>query len=184
MSKPTADVSVRLAWPADARDIARLQVRAWRTGYADLLPAQLLESLEEDAFAAQWTEAITTPAQARNRVLVALERVTVTGFALTATADDPDADPAKDGQVAELVVDPDKLGQGHGSRLLTACADTLRADKFERATYWLNSTDDALRAFLESAGWATDGAHRELDLTGDGSVRVKQLRLHTDLSEG
>lgn len=183
MSKPTADVSVRVAWAADARDIARVQVRAWRTGYADLLPAQVLDSLDEDAFAAQWDEAITKPAQARIRVLVALERATVTGFALTAPADDPDADPAKDGLVAELIVDPDKVRQGHGSRLITACADTLRADKFDRATYWLNSTDDALRTFLESAGWAADGAHRELDLTGDGTVRVKQVRLHTDLSE-
>ena len=184
MSTPTADVSVRTAWQADARDIARLQVRAWRTGYADLLPAQVLDSLDAEAFAAQWDEAINRPAQARNRVLVALERATITGFALTAAADDPDADPGQDGQVAELVVDPDKLRRGHGSRLITACADTLRADEFERATYWLNSTDDAMRTFLESAGWAADGAHRELDLSGDGSVRVKQLRMHTDLGEG
>jgi len=183
MSRPTADVSVRVAWAADARAIARLQVRAWRAAYADLLPAALLDGLDEEAFAAQWDEAISKPAEARTRVLVALERATVTGFALTAVADDPDADPATDGQVAELVVDPERVREGHGSRLITACADTLRADKFTRATYWLNSTDDALRAFLESAGWAPDGAHRELDLTGDGSVRVKQVRLHTDLRE-
>lgn len=183
MSKPTADVSCRLAWPADAPDIARVQVRGWRRGYADLLPEQVLDSLDEDAFAAQWAEAISTPAQAHTRVLVALERVTVTGFVLTAAADDPDADPSRDGQVAELVVDPEQLRRGHGSRLLTAAADTLRADKFARATCWVIATDDAMRAFLESAGWAADGAHRELDLTGDGSVRVKQLRLHTDLAE-
>ena len=45
------------------------------------------------------------------------------------------------------------------------------------------STDDVLRGFLTDAGWATDGAHRELDLTGDGSTTVKQLRLHTDLRQ-
>jgi hypothetical protein len=48
---------------------------------------------------------------------------------------------------------------------------------------WLNSTDDALRAFVTTAGWAPDGAHRELDLRGDGEVLVKQVRLHTDLTE-
>ena len=41
--------------------------------------------------------------------------------------------------------------------------------------------DDATRAFLTAAGWAPDGAHRTLDLTGDGSVTLKQVRLHTDL---
>jgi len=59
----------------------------------------------------------------------------------------------------------------------------MRADRFTRALVWLNSDDDARRAFLTDAGWAPDGAHRELDLTGDGTVRVKQVRLHTDVSD-
>ena len=48
---------------------------------------------------------------------------------------------------------------------------------------WLTTEDDARRGFLTGAGWGADGAHRELDLHGDGSVRVKQVRLHTDLAE-
>ena len=86
-----------------------------------------------------------------------------------------------DGEVAELVVDPAHRGAGHGSRLLHACVDTLRADRFVRATTWLTTTDDARRRFLTEAGWAPDGAYRELDLRGDGTVQVKQVRLHTDL---
>ncbi len=42
--------------------------------------------------------------------------------------------------------------------------------------------DDVLRGFLTDAGWAPDGAHRELDLDGDGTMRVKQVRLHTAIS--
>ena len=182
-SHPTADRSVRVAWAADAEAIARVQVRAWRQAYASTLPAALLERLDAHAFAAQWSEAITRPAEARTRVLVALDRASVVGFALTAVADDPDADPARDGQVAELLVDPEHQRGGHGSRLVQACADTLRADGFARATTWLNSTDDAMRGFLVDSGWAPDGAHRELDLTGDGTTLVKQVRLHTALAD-
>ena len=87
------------------------------------------------------------------------------------------------GEVAELTVDPGHTRQGHGSRLVQACADTLRADRFRTAVVWLTSEDDARRGFLTEAGWDPDGAHRELDLHGDGSVRVKQVRLHTDLTE-
>ena len=61
-------------------------------------------------------------------------------------------------------------------------ADTLRADGLTRATLWVTAGDDAMRGFLTGAGWAPDGAHRELDLTGDGSTRVKQVRLHTGIS--
>lgn len=180
---PTADVSARVAWAEDAPAIAHLQVRAWRRTYDGLLPADVLAALDPEQFAAAWQESLAKPKDARNRVLVALERNTVRGFAITSPSQDEDADPVADGEVSELTVDPDHTRHGHGSRLLHACVDTLRADRFRRAVTWVNSTDDDLRAFLTGAGWAPDGAHRELDLHGDGAVLVKQVRLHTDLSE-
>jgi ribosomal protein S18 acetylase RimI-like enzyme len=180
---PTADVSVRVAWADDAEAIAAVQVKAWRQGYDGLLPSDVLQGLDAHEFAAAWAASMAKPKDARNRVLVALERNTVRGFAITSPSTDPDSDPVADGEVSELTVDPDHTREGHGSRLLQACVDTLRADRFRRGVTWLNSTDDALRTFLTSAGWAPDGAHRELDLRGDGEVLVKQVRLHTDLGE-
>jgi GNAT superfamily N-acetyltransferase len=180
---PSADVSVRVAWADDAEAVAAVQVRAWRRSYESLLPADVLEAFDAEQFAAAWQASLAKPKDARNRVLVALERNTVRGFAVTTPSPDPDSDPIVDGEVAELTVDPDHVRHGHGSRLLQACVDTLRADHFHRAVTWVNSTDDDLRKFLTEAGWAPDGAHRELDLRGDGMVLVKQVRLHTDLSE-
>lgn len=180
---PSADVSVRVGWADDAAGIAAVQVRAWRREYADLLPADVLERLDPDEFAAAWATSMGAPQDARNRVLVALERNTVRGFAVTGPASDPDVDPVACGEVHELTVDPERTRRGHGSRLIQACADTLRADGFVTALVWLTTEDDVRRGFLASAGWAADGAHRELDLHGDGSVLVKQVRLHTDLTE-
>jgi len=179
---PTADVSVRIAWSADAPAIGAVQVAAWRDSYAGVLPADVLASMDVEQFAEQWAASMTKPADARNRVLVALERNDVRGFAVTGPCADPDADPVADGEIVELVVASGARGQGHGSRLLQACADTLRQDRFTRAVMWLRAGDDATRRFLVEAGWAPDQAHRELDLTGDGSARMKQLRLHTALS--
>lgn len=176
-----ADVSCRVAWADDAPAIAAVQVRAWRASYADLLPAALLEALDADEIAAGWRDALGRPPDARNRVVVALERNLVTGFAVTGPAADPDCDPVADGEVGDLTVDPHKRRAGHGSRLMQAAVDTLKADRFTRAVTWLAAADDATRTFLTTAGWAADGAFRTLDLTGDGSVQVKQVRLHTDL---
>jgi len=183
MSLPTADVSVRIAWAADAPAIAGCQVRAWRELYASVLPANVLEDLDDEAIAAAWTVALDKPGDARNRVLVALERATVRGFAVTAPAADPDADPVADGEIVEFSIDPAHRRAGHGSRLLQACADTMRADRFTRAVWWLPTTGDALREFVTGTGWSADGAHRELDLHGDGRVRLKQVRLHSALTE-
>jgi len=180
---PTADVSVRVGWADDAAGIAAVQVRAWKVAYDGVLPPDVLDRLDPEEFAAAWHTSLTAPRDARNRVLVALERNTVRGFAVTAPASDPDTDPITDGEISELTVDPEQTRHGHGSRLVHAAVDTLRADRFTRAVTWLNSTDDVRRGFLTDAGWAPDGAHRELDLHGDGSVRVKQVRLHTDLTQ-
>ena len=180
---PTADVSVRVGWADDAPGIASVQVRAWQREYADLLPTEVLTAMNPADLTEAWHQSLNRPKDARNRVLVALERNTVVGFAITGPAADPDVDPIAEGELSELTVEPAKVRLGHGSRLLQAAADTLRADKFARAVTWLNSTDDIRRRFLTEAGWAPDGAARELDLHGDGSVRVKQVRLHTDLGE-
>lgn len=179
MSSPTADVSVRVAWADDAPAIAALQLRTWRTTYAELLPADALP--DEDAVAAAWRASLGRPGDARNRVLVALERNRVVGVAICSPAGDPDCDPIADGEISELTVDPQERGRGHGSRLLQAAAETMAADRFVRAVHWVVSTDDALRAFLAGAGWAADGAHRELDLDGSGHDLVKQIRMHTAL---
>lgn len=181
MSQPTADVSVRVAWRSDAAAIAAIQVAVWRDAYAALLPPDLLAALPEDEFAAHWGQSIATPKEARQRVLVALERNVVRGFTTTAPSPDTDADPSRDAEVGELCVDPSARRAGHGSRLLHAAVDTLRSDGFGRATTWVASTDDDLRGFLTTQGWGADGAFRELDLDGDGAVTVNQIRLHTDL---
>jgi GNAT superfamily N-acetyltransferase len=181
-SGPTADVSCRVAWAEDAPAIAALQDRTRRADYADLLPPEALDA-DPAAAEAAWRQLLTTPADARLRALVALERNTVTGFAITAPATDPDTDPVADGEVLELTVGPDRRGMGHGSRLLQACADTLSADRFSRAVCWVNAADDGVRRFLDSAGWAPDTAHRTLDLDGTGATTVKQIRVHTRLGD-
>jgi GNAT superfamily N-acetyltransferase len=181
MSTPTADVSVRIAWGDDAAAIAELQLRTWRDVYADLVPVEALPT-DVEAAATAWRASLSGPKDARNRVLVALERNRVVGFAITSPAGDPDCDPVSDAELMELTIDPGERGKGHGSRLLQAAVDTMRADRFTRAVTWAVAADDALRTFLTEAGWAPDTAHRELDLDGDGSTLVKQVRLHTQFS--
>lgn len=182
MSEIVADRSVRIAWAADAAAIGAVQARAWMRSYASLLPQALLDRIDGGAFASTWREAISKPPSAKHRVLVALDHGRVVGFAATAPSEDPDADP-RDAEIVAIHVDPSELGSGHGSRLVAAAVDTMRADGFTRARLWVLSGDDDLRGFVESGGWAADGAHRTLDLTGDGSASVKQVRLHTDLRQ-
>jgi GNAT superfamily N-acetyltransferase len=125
----------------------------------------------------QWRLAVTEPPSPRHRLLVAVAGADVVGFAALAPADDPDLDAATDAEIVALSIAPDRGHEGHGSRLVNAAVDHLRADGFASTHVWLTETDLALRVFLEGAGWADDGARRSLDLHGDGTVVISQLRL-------
>lgn len=174
----SAPNSVRLALPAEAATLAELQRRGWAE-QGDV-GERMLASIDLRQMAQVWQRAINRPPLATFRVLVAVdEGGEPIAFATTEPDDSPDAVGGRDGQISEFVVDPPARRHGHGSRLLNACVDTLRADGFTRAVWWLPSTHDGLRRFLVDAGWGPDGAHREI---GDEELRVKQIRLHTDIS--
>ncbi|WP_026927977.1 GNAT family N-acetyltransferase [Granulicoccus phenolivorans] len=178
---PTPEGFVRLALPGEAAAIAEIQRRSW-AGDADT--GDLVAELAVDQLVRMWQTAILRPPLATFRVLVAVERTPgrerVTGFAALSPSSDPDSHEADDAEVEEFVIDPERRGHGHGSRLMQAVVDTLRADRFTRATWWIRATDDRLRTFLTGAGWDADGAHREVG-TDDGSIRIKQIRMHTGI---
>ena len=157
-----------------------LQRRAWAAQLPDDVAQNLLDSVTEAQMTEAWHAAITRPPQASYRVLVAIEAGRVVGFATTMPSPDDDSQPGVDGQIEEFVIDPPAQQRGHGSRLLNASADTLRADGFQRAFCWVGE-DDGLIRFMSGAGWVPDGAEREIG-TDDEAVRLRQVRLHTDLS--
>lgn len=169
--------TVRLALPAEAVDIARIQRRVWSE--SGLLDAAA-ESFSADEATRAWHDAIVKPALAHQRVLVAIAEAGVVGFAVTGPSADPDHE-ERVGQIAEFVVDPRHRGAGHGSRLINAAIDTLRQDGYLVATTWLPTTNDPLRSFLTSCGWGPDGAHQEVGAQ-DGGATLKLVRLHTDIS--
>ena len=173
--------SVRLAWPAEAASIADLQRRFWATQWPEELAERMLGEVTAQEMTLAWHTAITRPPTASSRVLVAVGSGRVVGFATTTASADDDAEPGVQGEIDQFVIDPPAQRRGHGSRLLNACADTLRSDGFRAASWWVGSEDDVLRRFLTAAGWSPDGASREIG-SEDGSVRLKQIRLHTDLS--
>ncbi len=177
---------MRQARAGDAVSLARVQVASWRCGFAGIVPDALLAELTSDeaesVWRDRWREAITNPPTSRHHVLAAVTDARareVVGFISAGPATDADRWPGTDGEVYELRVLPERTGQGHGSRLLHAAADTLTQDGFHTVCTWALEADTALRRFLESSGWGADGARGELDV----GQSVQIVRLHTTISE-
>jgi GNAT superfamily N-acetyltransferase len=183
-SSPVPDAGVRAARPSDGAALGHVHARAWAVGYRDLLPA----AADEAQLAQAWTAAVSAPPSPRHRVLVATAADRVVGFAALAPSADADADaapdrPGGDAELLVLLVDPDDVGRGHGSRLLNASADLLADSGTRRLRAWVPEPDVDRQRFLAGAGFAADGATRVLDATGDGSSTVREIRLTAVLPE-
>jgi ribosomal protein S18 acetylase RimI-like enzyme len=166
--------------------VVALQVASWRAVYGGLLPGEVVEGLggEEarEQFRSQWTAALESPPTSRHRLVVATDEDggvrAVTGFAAFGPAGDPDLWPATDAEVFALHVDPERVRQGHGSRLVNACVDTLVEAGFTTVHVWVPEEENALRSFFEASGWRPDGARREIDM---GRL-LPMVRLHAAVS--
>jgi GNAT superfamily N-acetyltransferase len=195
MSSPVPDAAVRPARPPDAADLAGVQARAWTLAYPDLLPEGSRRLLDSGGLAESWRSAVVQPPSARHRVLVATAGPRVVGFVALGPGADPDVDPALDGEIVVLVVDPDVQRQGHGSRLLNAAADVLRENGFHRLRVWVpaaapDGAADRAQPFWAGAGLVADGASRMLDPTSDdgpdqvGAALVREIRWAAALNTG
>lgn len=167
---------VRPARPADGPGLAALQLAVLRTRYAPLLPPGALAELDEAAAGRAWAQAAAAPAEGQVLVAQAADGALV-GLAAVGPPGDADCDPALDGELATLLVHPDRVGGGHGSRLLAAATDTMRAAGATRAVSWVLEQDAPLQTFLSSAGWAPDGSRRTLD----AGAPLIEIRLHAAL---
>lgn len=149
--RETADVSVRPAVPGDEDAVTRVQVASWRAAHPTSLGDDVLDALDTDRMREQWARAVAAPPGPGFTVLVALDAQTVVGFAAVGP-----------GEILALEVSPDRQRAGHGSRLLAAAVDRVRADGAEQVATWVLEDDDARVRFLSSAGLGPDGRRRHL----------------------
>lgn len=174
---------VRSARLEDIDTIVAIQVAAWRSMYADVLPDEVMAEMAgaeaQERFREQWHGSLQSPPTSWHRLLVSTERRTVVGFAALGPAGDPDRWPATDAEIYALHVGTDHVRLGHGSRLLNACVDHLTDDGFHAVHMWTLEAPNPLRAFIEAAGWIPDGARRELDV----GEPVPLVRFHASISE-
>lgn len=168
---PTPDAAVRTARVTDAPDMGALQAQAWHHDYAGTLPQDVLAELSPDLFTTTWQASLQDPPSTLHRALVATEGDRVVGLTAIGPTDEPGV-----GELLVLTVDPSARRRGHGSRLLNAAVDTLRANDFREIRAWVPATDEQTRTFLQAAGVAPDGAFRDREL-GSSPDLLREVRL-------
>ncbi|MFI6101514.1 GNAT family N-acetyltransferase [Lentzea sp. NPDC051213] len=161
-----ADAGVHTATAADLAEIIRIHRETWRLAYAQLLPQEVLDTLDTDE---AWALAVQSGA-----VLAATEGDWTVGFVVASKA--PDDEVAKaDGTLPpdaattallSVLVEPRWGRRGHGTRLVAEACEKLTEAGATRGIAWVPEADKASRNFYERIGWAGDGTVRTLDAGG------------------
>lgn len=178
---PMADASVRTGRASDTPAIGLVQATVWREMYANVVPDEVLEEFDPNRFASAWRQSLTSPPSPVHRLLVACAGDQVVGFAAIGPASDTEAGlPEQSGEVLLLLVHPDARREGHGSRLLNAAADTMKANDLAALVSWLPQADEQARLFAEQAGLTPDSAWRDRVVGPDGQT-AREIRVLAEL---
>ncbi len=152
-------IKIRLARPADAAGIARLDVETWRTTYAGVLSTPYLVGLSPERREIGWRHVIL---KEPGDVRVAVDPAgRVVGFGSCGPSR---GDPRFTGEVFTLYVGSDWQNQGIGRRLLVALFSRLVAAGRPSAIIWV-LRDNPARFFYERLG-GRQVSHRSLRVGG------------------
>jgi L-alanine-DL-glutamate epimerase-like enolase superfamily enzyme/ribosomal protein S18 acetylase RimI-like enzyme len=159
--------ALRPAGPADVAALVSVFISAWRSGYRDVVPPDVLASLDPVTVAG-WLGPLV--GDETTSTVVATIEGQVAGFVRAG----PDPDRPGGGYVAALYVDPRFGGRGVGRTLLdSALADLHRAGRAEVAL-WVFEANSRARLLYERAGFRPDG-RRTVDPRW-GAAQIGYLR--------
>jgi len=148
-------VTIRVATPEDAREIAEVHVPSWHWAYRDDLPASALEGRTIEDRERDWNGWIASFG-IDGEALVVVEGGRVVGFCSYGPSRDDDA-PERTGEVLTIYLLEEVAGRGIGRDLFVRANERLRDLGYRRATLWVLETNERSRRFYEKAGWTWDG---------------------------
>lgn len=160
-------LTIRVARPKDAAEVARIYIESWHDTYPAVLSSALLCSMTPKGQTARWHAAIR--AQKRETVLVAEDpKYGLVG--MSSMGPSRDRSLGYDGEVYTLYVDPSFFSRGVGRALLKGGFAVLRARGFSSCAIWAHAKNNA-RFFYETMGGRTV-AERTARMMGDSVPEV------------
>lgn len=163
-SDPTRGPAIRPAAADDAAAVAAVYVRSWRAAYAELLPKEVLASLDE----ADWARRFRSRWDPARCTLLAFTPGRVIGVAMAG----PDRQDPLLAEIYAIYVLPSVQGQGVGAALLDAAIAHLDAPLVR---LWCAAANNGSRRFYESQGFALDGTTGSYEISGHRLATVRYV---------
>ena len=162
-------VEIRALTESDIDVLAQVHVRTWRSAYAGIVPAEVLDALDP----AVWAERRRSrPAIPGAQTLVADDDGTVVGFASFGPSRQEESTAA---ELYAIYIDPDRQHRGTGELLFTAARAELTTAGFLRLQLWVFEENHPARRFYERMGMAPDGERDHYTPPGS-TVELPEIR--------
>jgi ribosomal protein S18 acetylase RimI-like enzyme len=161
-------VEIRQAEFEDAAGIARVQIDTWRLAYRRIMPARLLEEMNDIRIAAFWAQVIAE-AQGRSFCFVASVAERVVGFASGGPRQN--GTELTRGEVYALYVLPGFQGRGIGRRLVTDSFERMLELGMNEGRIWTLRENAPARGFYAAIG----GVQTENGYNDIGGIRYPEV---------
>ncbi|MET3803281.1 ribosomal protein S18 acetylase RimI-like enzyme [Nakamurella sp. UYEF19] len=143
---------IRTGVVADAGELARVFVDAWRTGYRGVVPDAIIDTLDID----DWTVGFEKRLRESSWTTIVWQTgASVAGFARFGA--DPDRPAPGAGYLASLYVDPTHSGRGIGSALLDSVVQLLTEAGRDDIELWVFTANSRARELYERSGFRPTG---------------------------
>ncbi|MGW5671099.1 N-acetyltransferase family protein [Micromonospora sp. NPDC003776] len=174
--------TIRREEPDDAEAVARVHVHSWQTGYAGIMPDEVLRRLNPAAWAQRRRDLGTADPEHPFTTLLAEADGTLAGFVTFGpyrnNQDRGDLDP-KYGEILAMYLEPDWWGRGAGRALFAAARAGLAERGWTEYRLWVLADNVRARRFYERAGLSPDGEESSYPVPlhgGRDPVRLRELR--------
>ena len=171
-------MTIRVAHPQDANEIAQVHITTWQVAYRGLLRDSLLDHLSLSQRTLEWQEIL---ARTDGQIFVytrakdlATGTTEIVGFVAVGACRDADLQQESVGEVYALYLRPDCWGKGYGAALMTEALAQLQRQGYPRVTLWVLAGNQRAMRFYAAAGFCADGQTQEETLLG--GVLAHELR--------
>ena len=148
-------IRVRVANLDDAGPIARVQVDAWRTTYAGIVPTEYLAGYSYRDRESKWTDILSAGRPSESNFVAETDGGEIVGFA--GGGPEREGNPTCRGELYAIYLLEEHQRVGVGRRLVSAVARRLLVDGFCSMLVWVLEDNRPACTFYESLGGARVG---------------------------
>ena len=152
------NITIRLATPADALDMAEIHARSWEAAYKDIIPAAYIKE-KNAGRPALWKRILTD--DNTSRYVIEADGKTI-GFVCIDSPQDDDLDDTFY-ELHAIYLHPDVYRQGIGSQAIDFAFEKARAFGKTAMTVWVLAENTNSIKFYEKCGFVADGATKILE---------------------